>query len=162
MSTPPATASTLDLLIPSAIAHGDEEHEEAIAGRQYLHLHDMNGHVVHRHKPGLGFGDFLTSLGFEVTDRCITTDTHTVACNGTGLWWRLFVNGVEVTPLQMNYMFADQDQILLTYGSDDAQIQRELALLTDDACKYSKTCPGRGTPPTENCLADPTIPCVAP
>jgi len=162
MSTPPTTASALpSWMVPVVSAHEGEEEElhAEIPGREYLHLHDMNGHVVHRHKPGLGFGDFLSSIGFTVTDRCITTDTKTIACNGTGLFWRLFVNGKEVTPAQLNYMFNDGDQLLLTYGADDAEVQRELKVMTDDACKYSKTCPGRGAPPTENCIADPTVPC---
>ena len=38
----------------------------------------------------------------------------------------------------------------------------ELQEMTDDACKYSKTCPWRGEPPAESCIADPAVPCTAP
>lgn len=127
--------------------------------KQYLHLHDMNGHVVHRHKPGLGFGDFLTSLGFTLTPTCLMTDDSVTTCNTDTLKWRLFVNGKEILPFDSNYVFADGDHILLTYTGSDVEVQHELSLMTDDACRYSKTCPGRGVPPTENCIADPTIPC---
>lgn len=129
--------------------------------KQYLHLHDMNGDVLHRHKPGLGFGDFLTSIGFSLTGTCLTTDIGTQYCNQSdpSEHWRLFVNGKEILPFQSNYIFADDDQILLVYGAD---AQPGLSNMTDDACKYSKTCPGRGAPPTESCIADPTIPCTAP
>lgn len=152
--------------IATASAHEDEPEggsgSVTIPGREYLHLHDMNGSVIHRHKPGLGFGDFLSSLGFTLTDTCLTTDDGTKTCNTESKKWQLFVNGKEIVPFQTNYVFADEDHLLLTYGADAAEVQHELSLLTDDACKYSKTCPGRGAPPTESCIADPTIPCTAP
>lgn len=152
------------VFVPTASAHEDEPEggsgaTATIPGREYLHLHDMNGSVVHRHKPGLGFGDFLTSIGFTLTDTCLKTDLGTNTCNQGDKKWQLFVNGKEILPFQTNYVFADEDHILLTFGADDAELQRELALMTDEACLYSKTCPGRGVPPTENCIADPTVPC---
>lgn len=151
--------------IPRALAHEDEPEggsgSVAVSGREYLHLHDGNGHVVHRHKPGLGFGDFLSSIGFTLTSTCLTTDEGKKTCNADTKTWQFFVNGKEITPLPVNYVFADDDQLLLTYGADAAEVQKELSQMTDDACKYSKTCPGHGTPPTENCIADPTVPCVA-
>jgi hypothetical protein len=61
------------------------------------------------------------------------------------------------------YVFEDGDQILVYFnenGADDAEIAAAQAKMTDDACKYSKTCPWKGTPPTENCIADPTVPCI--
>ncbi len=130
--------------------------------KQYLHLHDLNGHVLHRHKPGLGFGDFLKSLSFNFTGTCLTTDTGTQTCNEDMTIWRLFVNGKEISPIDPNYVFTDGDHILLTYGASDAELQHEWSLMTDDACRYSETCPGRGPAPTESCISDPTIPCKAP
>jgi hypothetical protein len=130
--------------------------------KRYMHMHDMNGHVVHRHKPGLGFGDFLTSLGFTLTDTCLTTDTGEKTCNQDGNTWHLFVNNREIVPFQKNYVFADDDHILLTYGVAASELAHEMALMTDDACLYSRTCPGRGNPPTESCVSDPTVPCKAP
>jgi len=57
---------------PADPAH--EEHDK------FLHLHDGNGHVVHRHKPGLGFGDFLKTIGFQLTADCLTLDTNEKIC----------------------------------------------------------------------------------
>lgn len=149
--------------VPRVSAHEDEPEGGSgvlVTGREFLHLHDMNGHVIHRHKPGLGFGDFLSSIGFMLTETCLTTDTGVTTCNrDAGDIWRLYVNGMQVTPLPVNYLFADGDQILLTFGAE-ADVPEQLSALTDDACKYSKTCPGRGAPPAENCIADPTIPCT--
>ena len=130
--------------------------------RKFLHLHDGNSHIVHRHKPGLGFGEFLASIGFTLTDTCLTTDDAKQFCTDSGETLQLFVNGTQVSPFVSNYVFHDNDQILLTYGADTPEVQHELSLMTHDACLYSKTCPWRGAPPTENCIADPTVPCVAP
>ncbi len=139
----------------------EEDETKLPAGslRLSLHLHDGDGHVAHRHKPGLGFGDFLTSIGFTLTSTCFTTDDGIKTCNTDDKKWQLFVNGKEIMPLDTNYVFVDGDHILLTYGADAAELQHEESLMTDDACKYSKTCPGRGPPPTESCIADPTVPC---
>ena len=180
--------------------------------KQYLHLHDMNGHVVHRHKPGLTFGDFLTSLGFSLQEKydptnkdisksCVTDPDGRIFCDDLEHHqegWQVLVNdaqlgcerdwrgkvfcgkpnipftqsGVDIVNI-WHYAFQDGDKILLSYGpffkpneeaiSPDTQEMRyEWSFMTDDACKYSKTCPGRGPAPTESCISDPTIPCKAP
>lgn len=136
----------------------------------YLHLHDEKGNVIHRHKPGLTIGDFLSSLG-------ITMDLGSGSCMRiTGVdaversycsdpsgspRWRMFVNGTEGA-FDPAYVFTDLDRILLSFGADDEEVQSQLKDLTDDACLYSRTCPERGDPPAESCIADPTVPCVVP
>lgn len=148
--------------------------------RQYLHLHDNNGNVVHRHKPGLTLGDFFASLdsmrstegrrfsigfdhnNFQNTDTftfcdCSTTDPR-LECPCEPIDISLYVNGQQIGN-GPNYIFSDTDQILLTTAMDPAAIQEQISQLSDDACLYSKTCPWRGEPPTENCIADPDIPC---
>ncbi len=124
----------------------------------YFHLHDNNGHVIHSHKPGLPLAQFFTSLGWTFADGCFSTDTAEKFCNDATRTWQMYVNG-QSQPFDLSYNFADDDKILLTYGADKAEIQKELDQLTDDACKYSKTCPWKGAPPTENCIADPKVPC---
>ncbi len=137
--------------------------------RKYLHLHDGIGHVIHRHKPGLTLDQFLRSIDVVASlegdaslpaaprQLCVTwPDGRTCVPQGEG---RLFVNGAEM-PYDLAYDFQDGDQILLTYGATDAQVREQLAQMTDDACRYSRTCPWRGEPPAENCIADPTVPCV--
>jgi hypothetical protein len=80
-------------------------------------------------------------------------------CNEDGKQWQIFVNGTE-QPFDLSYIFADLDQILLTYGATEGQVTEQLQTLSDEACLYSQTCPERGTPPVENCVADPSVPCV--
>ena len=129
----------------------DEYHHE------HLHLHDDVGHVLHRHKPGLTIAEFLESLGFAFANGCMRTDEGKRYCDE----WRMFVNTEEQEP-SAEYVFVDMDQILFTYGATDADVQAQLEQMTEDACLYSRTCPWKGDPPDENCVADPTVPCVLP
>lgn len=145
----------------------------------FLHLHDGNGHVIHRHKPGLTLNEFLESnLGMRLrsipsvtsNEQILTNPEDFGAGSGTEILMRIFVSGKKISPqyqptdgvksVPAAYVFNDLDHILITDAADDAEIQRELSQMTDDACLYSRTCPERGEPPVENCIADPTVPCV--
>lgn len=173
MSSPPAHASFW--LIPSAQAHGDVDDGHVVPGREYLHVHDGIGNVIHRHKPGLTLGEFFTSIDFAMTAECLTVDefqfglldpswvedfarTKTL-CNDGKFHWTFVVNG-EVRTMDPAFVFNDGDAILLSYGASDTAWQEEWKQMTSDACLYSQTCPWRGKPPAENCIADPTVPCV--
>ncbi|TSC79366.1 MAG: protein-disulfide isomerase [Candidatus Peregrinibacteria bacterium Gr01-1014_25] len=142
-------------------AEPEGPHDDAGHKHPYLHLHDSNGAVVHRHKPGLTLGEFFDSIGMEMTATCFAVDPRMPVCTTDDKRWRMFVNGEE-WPIDPTYAFSDLDAILLTYGSDDDAIAKQLDALTHDACLYSRTCPERGEPPAEGCVADPAVPCVAP
>ncbi len=129
--------------------------------RQFLHLHDGLGSVIHRHKPGLTLQAFFDSISVGFTAECILyTDPaidRDTACSQHP--WRMFVNGQE-RPFSLDFAFDDGDAILITTATDDDAVRGELTKLGDDACRYSQTCPWKGKPPAENCIADPTVPCV--
>jgi len=138
----------------------DPEHKGA--KHTHLHLHDEIGTVLHRHKPGLKIGEFFKSIGFTMTNDCFGSEKDGgIVCSAPGKKWRMFVSGKE-KPLDPGYVFVDLDRILLTYGSGEEQVQKELQAVGKDACLYSRTCPWRGDPPAENCIADPAVPCVIP
>lgn len=159
MSSPPKVASASFHLMPIARAHGDEEDGHVVPGREYLHFHDGNGHVIHRHKPGLTIGDFFKSIQVKISAKCYESFAPLADDRICGEHpFRMFVNGKEM-PLNMDYVFEDLDQILFTNAHTEEEVQKELGKLTNDACMYSKTCPERGEPPSENCIADPMVPC---
>lgn len=142
----------------------DHTRDESLpAMRTFLHLHDGLGHVIHRHKPGLTLQDFVDSISVGFTANCILYRSSEIdrdmACSEDP--WRMFVNGQE-RPFSLNLDFADGDKILITTTRDDAVALEENGMIQDDACRYSQTCPWRGKPPVENCIADPEVPCVAP
>jgi hypothetical protein len=136
----------------------DPDHEKH---HKYLHLHDGNGHVIHRHKPGLTLQDFFASLQVGFSGNCFSSGlpgADKEICSAHP--FRFFVNGTEKSSFDdLSYVFVDGDKILLTNAVDNAEVQKELSLMTDDSCMYSKTCPWKGDPPTENCIADPEVPC---
>ncbi len=135
----------------SALDDGDKD--------EHFHMHDGNGDVVHSHKPDLPISEFFTSLGWTLTSTCVTVDTGEKYCNEAGdKKWRMFVNAKEQV-MNPHYSFKDLDKILFTYGSNPDVILYQIDALSDDACLYSKTCPWRGPAPTENCIADPSVPC---
>ena len=151
----------------------EAEEEAAPAGspKKYFHLHDGNGHVIHRHKPGLPLADFFLSIGGEMT----RLEQGTIDClslgslycsgkdvSGNAVSWIMFVNG-KTMAFDPTYVFDDDDKILLSYGQNQPEVfAHELSLMTNDACLYSKTCPQRGPAPTESCIADPDVPCKMP
>jgi hypothetical protein len=168
----------LDFTDDRYMSHAYEEGQEPVRDvnpmRKYLHLHDGNGHIIHRHKPGLTIGEFMTSIGQPISTTCMTLDQHQFSlldagwkdsyaitpelCNNGKFTWKMYVNGTEKT-LDPSYVFTDIDKILFVYGAGDMN-QQLVEEMSDDACLYSRTCPERGDPPTENCIADPTVPCV--
>ena len=134
--------------------------EEAESRHDYYHLHDSNGNVIHRHKPGLPLQEFFDSLQVGFDALCYASFAPMAdgqICGETP--FRMFVNGKEQT-FDLDYVFTDLDQILLTNASTDADVAAQLQKVSDDACLYSQTCPSRGKPPAENCIADPAVPCV--
>lgn len=134
--------------------------------RKYLHLHDGNGSVIHRHKSGLTLNEFLASnlqlnLAYSGSSSCFYTPAD--GCTSSPL--HMFVNGKEFLDSQYpgrigEFVFQDGDHILITDSQDASVIAEQLQKMTDDACQYSRTCPWRGAPPMENCIADPTVPCM--
>ena len=149
----------------SGASYDEESHDEVGEYlHKYLHLHDNVSHVVHRHKPGHTIGEFFTSLGHPMGDFCFME-----LCDTEDEKWIMILNSSETDepywermPLFPDYVFEDNDQILFTYGVSNEQIRDYILNMTEDSCLYSRTCPQRGDPPEENCIADPTVPCVAP
>jgi hypothetical protein len=89
--------------------------------KQYLHLHDGNGHVIHRHKPGLTLGDFFSTLIWRKPgDKRYVGNTFLVASdvvNDAYVPVRLFVNG-KVNTQGSAYVFQDGDHLLITDAKD--------------------------------------------
>ncbi len=150
----------LDLSGEQYMSGSSDETEHSQELSQYLHLHDGNGHVLHRHKPGLTLGEFVDSLpGMHYGEnKLVFRDClHCQYAKGT-FEVRLFVNGTE-NPAGSTYVFSDLDSLLITNATDPVELRMQQRSMTDDACLYSKTCPERGKAPTEGCIADPTVPC---
>lgn len=123
---------------------------EAI-NHEHIHLHDGKDEVIHRHAHDITLADFFDSLGFTLTDTCITTDTGEEFCSNTEQQLLLFINSTPTTTIG-SYVNQEADQLLIYYGDPNNPIIPELLnSISDKACIYSGTCPERGTPPPEAC-----------
>ncbi|TSC76232.1 MAG: Protein-disulfide isomerase [Parcubacteria group bacterium Gr01-1014_31] len=117
-----------------------------------VHLHDEEGMVVHTHRAGVTLNDFLKSLSMDLTPDCFTLDARNRLCNADGKTVKLFVDG-RANDQYGDYVIADLNRILISYGAEGKPaLQRQLDAVPDTACIYSKTCPERGEPPTEECV----------
>lgn len=117
----------------------------------HIHLHDNVGHVIHRHEHNVTLGEFFNSLGFGLTNDCITTDTNQTFCTDETNQLLLFVNGKTEADI-VEYVNKEEDELLLFYGDpEDTVIPNLLEEIPDDSCYYSGTCPERGIAPNESC-----------
>ncbi len=116
-----------------------------------FHFHDWEDDVIHRHADGLTLADFFSSLGFLLTNDCLTTDNERNFCSDENGELMMFVNNERVMDI-VSYIPQDEDRILIYYGNpSDEDLILYLESITDRACIYSYTCPERGTPPPEAC-----------
>ncbi len=115
------------------------------------HFHDGSDDIMHVHAEGIQLAEFYGSLGFSLTDTCITPPSGNTSCTNDDERLILFVNGIEAATVG-SYVPQDSDQILIYYGSPDSpRITEYQARITNESCIYSGTCPERGLPPPESC-----------
>lgn len=116
-----------------------------------VHLHDGEDNVVHRHAEDITFVEFLDSLGFTLTNECLSNDIGESFCTNNEKNVALYVNG-DIVENVANYIPQEEDQILLYYGIKGSQKVFEYqTAITDESCIYSGTCPERGVAPAESC-----------
>lgn len=119
----------------------------------FVHLHGLDGGVVHKHIRGVTMGLFFKSLGMVFNSTCLATGDGRQYCDGQGGKLAMIVNGRQANEFG-NYEFHDLDRILVSFGSgDEAELQREHASVSDRACIQSLKCPERGTPTPEDSCA---------
>lgn len=119
---------------------------------EYVHLHDGNGEVIHKHKADVTLGLFFKSLKMDLSKDCLVMDTGEKYCNDSKNTLKMYVNGQKNDQFA-DYNMQDLDRILISYGSEsEAQLKTQIDSVTDKACIYSEKCPERGKPPTESCV----------
>lgn len=115
-----------------------------------VHMHDVDGSIIHMHAPGIKLKDFFQSIGMNFTSECFVLDNRQGFCANAKNKLLFYVNGKQ------NYDYGqyepkDLDRLLITYG--DGDVQAQLESVSDRACIYSLKCPERGTPPDESCVS---------
>ena len=137
---------TLDLNRPELMTNNLQQlHGDA-------HLHDDEGKVLHLHKEGVAFTEFLSSLGIILSEDCLELIGIEEYCVDETKSLGLYVNNEKWSEEAANYVPSDLDRILLFYGEDTAGlVQTHLDNVSNDACIYSGSCLERGIAPDESC-----------
>lgn len=136
-----------------------------------VHIHkgagakDDRANVIHIHREQTTWDEFLTSLGFRLTDASLTdrVDERTCLqmpgsngeklCNGPTETLKFFVNGVRVDGIAVMDI-SDLDRVLISFGSEtEEQARKQYETVTDLACILSESCKSRIDPnePPEAC-----------
>ena len=111
-----------------------------------VHIHEPRYTVVHVHREQSTWDEFLTSLGWTLTDTCITPRDGEQLCTNEAETLRFYVNGVRIDSLRFQNI-SDLDRVLITYGDEsDAEIAEQIATITDEACIVSELCLDRIPP----------------
>ena len=106
-----------------------------------VHMHDLNGGVIHIEAPGMTLSFFLKTLGMSINSTCFVTDSGTIYCNSGDRTLKVYLNGVKSNDYD-KLALHDLDKILIAFGNDSSQeIQKQLNLVPADACVHSKKCP---------------------
>ncbi len=146
MSNKPCTIDEARGFIQTAHAHGIDLEDG-------VHLHDLDGDVIHMHQPGITYHDFFERLKMGFEDSFFIDHEGNKIQNNETHSFRFFVNNKE-EPSLMNKDIRDLDRTLITYGPRDrsqASIDAELVQVSERACIQSGSCLHRGTPPPESC-----------
>ena len=61
----------------------------------FVHVHDMEGDVIHKHIKGVTLGEFFNSLDITFNNSCFTLDNGTAYCNNGNKKLRMYVNNKE-------------------------------------------------------------------
>ena len=108
-----------------------------------VHLHGERGSVVHAHREGTTWREFFDSLGFELSDACLTTAEGEQLCNSETERLSFVLNGVRLDSLAFQDI-TDIDRALISYGSESAEeLMQQYAKVTDEACIVSLLCEER-------------------
>lgn len=119
-----------------------------------VHIHRPWHVVVHVHREGTTWREFFDSLGFQLTDGCLTLPEGEQLCNSETERLSFILNGVRVDALAFQDI-TDIDRALISYGSEsEAELMQQYAKVTSEACILSQLCRKRipeGGLPAEAC-----------
>lgn len=125
----------------------------------YVHLHDLDGDVIHFHDKTVSLKDFFESIGMNISNTCFF-DGKKEFCAGIEKKMLVFVNGKQIENPE-EFKPVDLDKILVFFGTETPP-KEMLDSVTNKACIYSEKCPlPKGfVLPKESCSA--SKPCILP
>lgn len=118
----------------------------------WVHIHEPRYSVVHAHREQTTWDEFLTSIGFKLTDSSITLPSGEKLESTETESLKFFVNGVRIDTLMFQDVL-DLNQVLITFGpeTDEDVLTSQWPQVSDEACIPSGLCLDRGEPADEPC-----------
>lgn len=109
----------------------------------HVHLHDMNGKVIHFHEKNITLEIFFKSLNIHLNESCFIKYNNISYCQDNTNSLQMFVNGEENKKMQ-NYVAEDLDRILILFGNySNDEIDTFMSMVSNDSCIYSMICEDR-------------------
>ena len=87
---------------------------------RWIHFEAQDGTTIHRHSSGVTTGYLFETLDIEVSEECYVFPDGREFCTNEDFVLRYFVNGEQVDSIN-DYVFDDQDRILVTYGNEEPE-----------------------------------------
>ena len=95
----------------------------------WIHFEAQDGTTVHRHSTGVTLGYLFDTLKIKLTDDCFIFPDNREFCTNEDYSLKFFINHKPVPGIR-DYVFNDQDRILISYGNENkTQIDAQLAEL---------------------------------
>ena len=101
---------------------------------RFMHVENGDGNTLHRHATGVPVAEFFKSIKMNVTDSCFTNDNGTKYCSNGKENLEFFVNGNRTKSIA-DYVFNDDDRILIVYGDSPIQVKQDLDQLQQSPIK---------------------------
>ena len=101
---------------------------------RFMHVENGDGDTLHRHATGVPIAEFFRSIKMNVTDSCFTNDNGTKYCSNGKENLEFYVNGNKTKSIA-DYVFNDDDRILIVYGDSPIQVNQDLDQLQQSPIK---------------------------
>jgi hypothetical protein len=101
---------------------------------RFMHVENGDGNTLHRHATGVPVAEFFKSIKMNVTDSCFTNDNGTKFCSNGKENLEFYVNGNKTKSIA-DYVFNDDDRILIEYGDSPIQVKQDLDQLQQSPIK---------------------------
>ena len=101
---------------------------------RFMHVENGDGDTLHRHATGVPIAEFFRSIKMNVTDSCFTNDNGTKYCSNGKENLEFYVNGNKTKSIA-DYVFNDDDRILIVYGDSPIQVKQDLDQLQQSPIK---------------------------
>lgn len=101
---------------------------------RFMHVENGDGNTLHRHATGVPVAEFFKSIKMNATDSCFTNDNGTKYCSNGKQNLEFYVNGNKTKSIA-DYVFNDDDRILVVYGDSPIQVKQDLDQLQQSPIK---------------------------